>query len=114
MTDDEALNQIAVVLTEWTTNPVNNPVEEVLATILSNVQETGRMPTKPELVGALTVRPSSQQSDRQTENYREALLTIAQYHPDWTGQHVNNAPSRMQLIDIAYQTLIHNAAREKR
>jgi hypothetical protein len=35
----------------------------------------------------------------------EALLSIAQYDPRWTGQHVNNAPSRAQLIAKAFDAL---------
>ena len=41
----------------------------------------------------------------EVERLTNALRGIAQYHPDWKGQHVNNAPSRMQLIDRAFSTV---------
>jgi hypothetical protein len=48
VTDAEALDQIAAILGEYTTDPENNPVSEVLADIIGYVQETGRPTDVPE------------------------------------------------------------------
>lgn len=40
---------------------------------------------------------------------RAALNSIAQYDPRWTFTHVNDAPSRSQLIARAYDALIEAA-----
>ena len=37
--------------------------------------------------------------------FHNALRRIAQYHPNWTGQHVTDFPDRAKLIDIAFQCL---------
>lgn len=34
-----------------------------------------------------------------------ALRNIAQYHPDWKGQHVNNAPDWRKMADWAFHAL---------
>ena len=48
ITDAEALDQIAGALGLYTTDPGNNPVAELLATIVGYVQETGRATDTPE------------------------------------------------------------------
>ena len=48
MHDGEALDQIASLLGLYTTDPGNDPVEEVLADIASYVRLTGRSTTVPE------------------------------------------------------------------
>lgn len=35
-----------------------------------------------------------------------ALSKIAQYDPRWTGQRVNDEPSRQKIIEIAYDALV--------
>lgn len=47
-TDAEALDQTAGILGLYTTDPSNNPVEEVLADIIAYVQNTGRRTDIPE------------------------------------------------------------------
>lgn len=47
-TDAAALDQIAGLLGLYTTNPSNNPVEELLNSIIGNVQQTGRATNVPE------------------------------------------------------------------
>ena len=39
------------------------------------------------------------------DDLRAALRSIAQYDPRWTGQHSNDAPSRQQLIERAFDAL---------
>lgn len=38
---------------------------------------------------------------------REVLGAIAQYHPTFRGQRVNDAPNRQQLVDRAFAALDH-------
>jgi hypothetical protein len=47
-TDAEALDQIAAALGLYNTDPGNNPVDELLATIDYDVQQTGRSTNTPE------------------------------------------------------------------
>jgi hypothetical protein len=46
--DATALDQIAAILGLHTTDPGNNPVEEVLSDIVAYVQNTGRATDVPE------------------------------------------------------------------
>ena len=48
MPDSEALWRIAAILGLWTTDPENNPVEEVMTDIVSYTQATGRATDVPE------------------------------------------------------------------
>jgi hypothetical protein len=48
MTDAEALDQIAAALGLYNTDPGNNPVDELIATINANVKQTGRATNVPE------------------------------------------------------------------
>lgn len=47
-TDAGALDQIAGLLGLYTTDPGNNPVDELLNSIIGNVQQTGRSTNTPE------------------------------------------------------------------
>ncbi len=48
MEDAAALDQIAAALGLYTTDPGNNPVEELLTTVIDYVQRTGRRTDVPE------------------------------------------------------------------
>lgn len=48
MTDKTALDQIAALLGLWHTDPGNNPMTELLASISSYVVQTGRSVDTPE------------------------------------------------------------------
>jgi len=48
ITDAEALDQIAAFLGLYTTDPGNNPVDELIADIVGSVQQTGRATDTPE------------------------------------------------------------------
>lgn len=47
-TDGSALDQIAGLLSLYNTDPGNNPVDELIASINANVQQTGRSTNTPE------------------------------------------------------------------
>jgi len=48
MTDASALDQIAGLLGLYTTDPGNNPVDELISDIVAYVQQTGRPTNVPE------------------------------------------------------------------
>ena len=52
-----------------------------------------------------TYRRRAIAAERTIREQREALRWIAEYDPRWTGQHVNDAPSRAQIIARAFDAL---------